>query len=90
MLLSLQTAAGKWLSCAHIVVARGNCCLVVLAGLGLTGIVAGHQMAVGNSRLMAQECEDVGALEPREAEWAQKGREWCSGLLNWAQANPVP
>lgn len=49
----------------------------VLPGLGLTGIVAGRQTAVGNSRLMAQECEDVGDLEPREAEWAQKGASIC-------------
>ena len=74
----------------HIVVARGNCFLVVLAGLGLTGIVAGRQTAVGNSRLMAQECEDVGALEPREAEWAQKGRQWCAELLIWALHRQTP
>lgn len=43
------------------------------AGLGLTGTVAGHHVAVGNSLLMAQECGDTVSLEPKQAHCAQKG-----------------
>ena len=74
----------------YVIDAYGNRCLTVLAGLGLTGIVAGHQTAVGNSRLMAQECEDAGALEAREEEWAQKGSHWCAELLRWALHRQTP
>lgn len=48
------------------------------AGLGLTGVVAGLQIAVGNSRLMAVACKEGGALTADEAEWVQKGT--ISGL----------
>ncbi|KAL3134436.1 hypothetical protein ABBQ38_006494 [Trebouxia sp. C0009 RCD-2024] len=58
----------------------------VLAGLGLTGIVADRQTAVGNSRLMAQECEDTSAIEAREVEWAQKGTSICWVAINGSVA----
>lgn len=62
-----------------------NSWLALHAGLGLTGIVADRQTAVGNSRLMAQECEDTSAIEAREAEWAQKGRQRNAIICNPAK-----
>jgi hypothetical protein len=43
-------------------------------------VVAGLQIAVGNSRLMAIACKEGGALKADEAEWVQKGT--ISGLGN--------
>ena len=67
-----------------------NSWLVLHAGLGLTGIVADRQTAVGNSRLMAQECVYTSAFEAREAEWAQKGRQCNAEICNRAKHKQTP
>lgn len=62
------------------------------AGLGLTGMVAGRSIAVGNRRLMAQVQEDSPSVLDSEAEWANKG---TSHILPFechcrVSANPKP